>query len=118
MRTLAFMEDELVIVASPRHPLARRAGRSRVSIAALRQADWLLREPGSGTREAVEQALLPHLARLRSGVELGSAEAIKLGAAEGWASPACRGAWCPISWPSAACRYCAPRCRRCAARSA
>lgn len=83
MRTLAFMEDELVIVAAPRHPIARRAGRGRVNLAALREADWLLREPGSGTREAVEQALLPHLAQLRSGVELGSAEAIKLGAAEG-----------------------------------
>lgn len=83
MRTLPFMDDELVIVASPRHALVRHAGRDKVNAAALRQAEWLLREPGSGTREAVEQALLPHLTQLRSTVELGSAEAIKLGAAEG-----------------------------------
>lgn len=83
MRTLPFMDDELVIVASPRHPLARTAGRGKVNAAALRDAAWLLREPGSGTREAVEQALEPHLSRLESAVELGSAEAIKLAAAEG-----------------------------------
>jgi len=73
--------DELVIVAAPDHPLARR--RARVPVADLRDAEWLLREPGSGTREAVEQVLLPHLPHIRSRVQMGSAEAIKLAAAEG-----------------------------------
>ncbi|MGZ5081669.1 MAG: LysR substrate-binding domain-containing protein, partial [Usitatibacter sp.] len=44
---------------------------------------WLLREPGSGTREVVEAALLPHLHRLKTDAELGSAEAIREAAAEG-----------------------------------
>ncbi len=82
-RTLRWRDDELVIVAAPTHPLARKAVRTKVSAASLREANWLLREPGSGTREAVEHALLPHVTELRSSVELGSTEAIKLGAAEG-----------------------------------
>ncbi len=73
--------DELVVVAAPYHPLARR--RARVSITELGEAEWLLREPGSGTREAVEHVLMPHLPHLRSRVQMGSAEAIKLAAAEG-----------------------------------
>jgi len=84
LHVVPWMTDELVVVASPRHVLAR-VGRGRVPIASLRQAEWLLREPGSGTREAVEQVLLPHLPHVRSRVQLGSAEAIKLAAAEGLA---------------------------------
>lgn len=38
---------------------------------------WLLREAGSGTREAVEQALLPHLQYFDVAMQLGSPEAIK-----------------------------------------
>lgn len=83
LTTRHFMDDELVIVASPSHPLARKSVRARLDARTLRGADWLLREPGSGTREAVEQALLPHLGDLRSAVEMGSAEAMKLAVAEG-----------------------------------
>ena len=43
----------------------------------------MLREPGSGTRESVEGALLPHLHQLREGMQFGSTEAIKQAAAEG-----------------------------------
>jgi len=83
MRTVPWMTDELVIVGAPQHALVRKARRGKLPIPTLRQAQWLLREPGSGTREAVEHALLPHLTQLRSAVELGSTEAIKVGAAAG-----------------------------------
>jgi hypothetical protein len=43
---------------------------------ALRKAAWLLREAGSGTREMVEHALLPHLHQLPAAATLGSSEAI------------------------------------------
>jgi len=43
----------------------------------------LLREPGSGTREAVEHALLPYLHHLPSACEFGNSEAIKRATAEG-----------------------------------
>ena len=73
-------EDELLVVASADHALATRR---RVSISALREATWLLREAGSGTRETVNQLLLPHLHQLKSGMEFGNSEAIKRAAAAG-----------------------------------
>lgn len=83
IKVLPWTQDELVVVASPRHPLAKSKRGGRVGLEALREAVWLLREPGSGTREVVEGALLPHLHRLRTGAEFGSAEAIKHAVAEG-----------------------------------
>jgi DNA-binding transcriptional LysR family regulator len=85
---LPWMTDELVIACSPRHPLARahaarRGARRRVSLAELGEVTWLLREPGSGTREVVERVLQPHLHRLRTELDLGSAPAIMEAAAEG-----------------------------------
>ena len=82
LKVIPWVVDELVVVCSPRHPLARRR-RTKVTIAQLREETWLLREEGSGTREVVAAALLPHLHRLRTDIELGSAEAIKMAAAEG-----------------------------------
>ncbi len=65
--------DELVIVAAPAHPLARgTAGKQQ-----LRDAAWALREPGSGTREAVDRWLPERIGALRVEFELGSPEAIK-----------------------------------------
>jgi DNA-binding transcriptional LysR family regulator len=78
-----WIEDELAILCAPRHPLAREHEGERVKVKALRQASWLLRESGSGTREAVEQALLPYLHQLREDVQVGSTEAIKQAAAAG-----------------------------------
>ena len=76
-------EDELVIVCAPAHPLLRGDPATRLNAAALRQAAWLLREPGSGTREAVEHALQPHLHQLQEGMHFGGTEAIKQAAVEG-----------------------------------
>lgn len=83
LRAEAWLEDELVIVAAPAHALAQGDAQIRVPLKALRQTRWLLREPGSGTREAVEHALLPHLHHLNDAMQLGSTEAIKQAAAEG-----------------------------------
>ncbi len=82
LEVVPWMQDELVIVCAPGHRLARRRPK-RVGIEALREETWLLREAGSGTREVVERALQPHLHRIRTETELGSAEAIKQAVAEG-----------------------------------
>jgi DNA-binding transcriptional LysR family regulator len=82
IRVLPWREDELVIVAASDAPLAA-AARGRLRPEQLMAATWLLREPGSGTREAVEQALLPHLPNLQTTLTLGSSEAIKNAVAEG-----------------------------------
>ncbi len=71
-----WQRDELVIVAAA-------SGPARMTTDALRSARWLLREPGSGTREAVEQGLLPHLHHFADSMQLGSSEAIKQAAAAG-----------------------------------
>lgn len=68
-------DDEMVVVVSPSHALARTS--PSATAAALREADWVVREPGSGTREIIEERLVPHLGPLRFALELGNAEAIK-----------------------------------------
>lgn len=74
-----WLEDELVIVAAPTHPLAGRMATNRQ----LAEATWILREPASGTRQAADAWLLEHLGLLRVDYELGSTEAIKRLAAAG-----------------------------------
>ena len=76
-----WIEEELVVVCAPDHPLAALDG--TVPLKALREASWLLRESGSGTREAVEQVLLPQLHQLLGTMHFGSTEAIKQAAAAG-----------------------------------
>jgi len=76
-----WMTDELIVVASPQHALAQQE--KKLTYKKLSQADWLLREAGSGTREAVEHALLPYLHHLPSACEFGNSEAIKRATAEG-----------------------------------
>lgn len=81
--THPWTNDELVIVAAPTHPALGGRADAPLGAAALRAVPWLLREPGSGTREAAEQALLPHLECLTEGMRFGGTEAIKLAAAHG-----------------------------------
>ncbi|UTW07354.1 LysR family transcriptional regulator [Pseudomonas benzenivorans] len=75
-----WLSDELVVFCAAGHPLGMG---KQASAEALQQADWLLREQGSGTREEVEHALLPHLHSLNARMELGSSEAIKRSVAAG-----------------------------------
>ena len=69
-----WVRDEMVVVASPQ---LADAGPARLGARELRQAVWLLRESGSGTREATDQALLPHVRSYRRSIELASSEAIR-----------------------------------------
>ena len=63
------------------HPILQRNELRKIPLQELQNALWLLREQGSGTQEAVEQVLLPHLHQLRSAMELSNSEAIKHAAA-------------------------------------
>lgn len=78
-----WLDDELVVVAALEDPLTSAAKRARLSAQQLSGATWLMREPGSGTRETVEHLLLPHLAQLSRVITMGSPEAIKNAAIEG-----------------------------------
>jgi DNA-binding transcriptional LysR family regulator len=70
----AFMENPLVIVAPPDHPLA---GKKKIPLARLQDEVFLVREPGSGTRIAMERFFAQRGMRLKTGMEVGSNEAIK-----------------------------------------
>ncbi|MDE1997316.1 MAG: LysR family transcriptional regulator [Burkholderiales bacterium] len=72
LRVEPWLSDEMVIVGP-----AGSNHQTRWSVTALRQAVWLLREPGSGTRDACDRALLPHLKTYRRALELGSNDLIK-----------------------------------------
>jgi DNA-binding transcriptional LysR family regulator len=70
----AFRDDELVVFAGSQDPLARKA---TLSDDDLRGATWIVREHGSGTRQAFERAMRGILPELRLGLELQHTEAIK-----------------------------------------
>jgi len=75
LRVRRWLEDELAIVAAASHPLAI-AGK-RATHRQLAAAAWILREPGSGTRQAADSWLLEHLGSIEVEYELGSTQAIK-----------------------------------------
>lgn len=77
LRGVHWCDDEMVVVVSPTHPLTLAAQRPETLHDMLREADWIVREPGSGTREIIESRLVPQLGMLRFALELGNAEAIK-----------------------------------------
>ncbi|BBI91649.1 putative DNA-binding transcriptional regulator [Serratia symbiotica str. Tucson] len=71
--TQPWLEDELVVFAAPDDPLTQLP----LTLEALANAPWILREPGSGTREVLEQLLLVHMPQFQLVMELGNSEAIK-----------------------------------------
>ena len=70
-----FLENKLIVVASPNHPLARKPS---ISLARLIKERFLVREAGSGTRLATDHLLAEHGLTINPYMELGSSEAIKL----------------------------------------
>lgn len=71
---IPWQEDELICFCSPRHPLASK---KTLTDADLTEAQWILREPGSGTRQAFERAMYGLLPQLRILLELQHTEGIK-----------------------------------------
>jgi len=71
------LSDELLLIVSPEHHWAKR---KEVSISELAREPFILREPGSGTRQMIEKFLARHgitLHDLKISAILGSTEAIK-----------------------------------------
>lgn len=69
-----WIADELVVFCAPQHPLAQQ-GHARLS--ELSNEAWIVREQGSGTRLAFEQAFLPHQYKPNIRLELEHTEGIK-----------------------------------------
>ncbi len=82
LEALPFLEDELVVFCSSQHALAGSgaksgAGSARLGKRAAKQADWIMRESGSGTREVFEYAIREHVPSLRPRLVFGHTEAVK-----------------------------------------
>jgi LysR family transcriptional regulator, low CO2-responsive transcriptional regulator len=76
----AFLDNPLVVFAPTNHPLAQE---KNIPIQRLSNEPFIMREPGSGTRRAVQSLLEEHDIKVKVKLELGSNEAIKQAIAGG-----------------------------------
>lgn len=67
-------EDELALFCAPSHPLASQR---ELQDEDLLSADWIIREQGSGTRQAFDRAMTGILSNLKLRLELQHTEGIK-----------------------------------------
>lgn len=75
-----FLENPLVVLAQRNHPLAHE---QNIPLKRLADEPFIMREPGSGTRKAVQSLFDEHGLKLRVKLDLGSNEAIKQAIAGG-----------------------------------
>ena len=76
----SFLENPLVVFAPIDHPLTKE---KNISLQRLSEEPFILREPGSGTRTAIQRLFDEHELTLKVKLELGSNEAIKQAIAGG-----------------------------------
>ncbi len=69
-----FMDNPLVVIAAPSHPLAALGA---VPLQRMAQETLVVREPGSGTRAAMERHFAAQHVAYRAGCEFGTNEALK-----------------------------------------
>lgn len=74
VETLPIAPNPLVVLAPQNHPLV---GQKNIPLARIIEEPFLLREPGSGTRDATLRLFSEHGLRPKVRMELGSNEAIK-----------------------------------------
>ncbi|GAX37115.1 LysR family transcriptional regulator [Nodularia sp. NIES-3585] len=75
-----FLDNPLVVFAPVNHPLAKE---KNIPIGRLTNQPFIMREPGSGTRRAVQELFDEHGVKVKVKLELGSNEAIKQAIAGG-----------------------------------
>jgi DNA-binding transcriptional LysR family regulator len=74
LEVMRWAEDELVVFCSPAHPWVNK---EEITDQDLLEARWILRETGSGTRQAFDRAMHGLLPELQVSLELQHTEAIK-----------------------------------------
>lgn len=80
VKSYPFIGNEMVVVARPDHPLGAQR---RIPLSRLVEERHLIRELGSGTRQAMDRLLAEQGLKLAPYMELGNAEAIKQGVMAG-----------------------------------
>jgi DNA-binding transcriptional LysR family regulator len=68
------MDNPIIVIAAPDHPLANK---KNIPLERIARETWLMREQGSGTRNAIERIFTGHGLNIHPRLELGSNEAIK-----------------------------------------
>ncbi len=76
----AFMENPLVIIAPPDHPLATQG---RISLGDIQNETFIMREQGSGTRNSVERFFAEKGLKIGISMEMNTNAAVKQGVEEG-----------------------------------
>jgi len=71
---IQLFENPLVMVAWPEHPLAKQAS---IRLDEIADEPFIVREPDSGTRMAIDRYFARHHLSLKPGMEMNRAEAIK-----------------------------------------
>jgi DNA-binding transcriptional LysR family regulator len=74
LEAIRFMDNPLVVIAPPDHPLV---GKMNIPVASLAAESFLVREAGSGTRGAMERFFAARELEIQSSMEMSSNEAIK-----------------------------------------
>jgi DNA-binding transcriptional LysR family regulator len=74
LHTEPFAKDEMLLFISPKHPLSQKRN---VSMRDLQDETWIVREIGSGTREAAEKLFDASQIRPEHMMEFGSNQVIK-----------------------------------------
>lgn len=74
IEALPWLDDELVVIASPRDPLSRK---KELDSSDLEGVEWIVREKGSGTEEIFESEISRRLGQFNILMRLGHTEAIK-----------------------------------------
>lgn len=75
-----WLQDEMLVVAHPDHPLANQG---TLTLPRLADETWVLRELQSGSREQFIQQIQPALPRWQAGLELNTLEAVMLAVEKG-----------------------------------
>ncbi|HHQ5455256.1 TPA: LysR substrate-binding domain-containing protein [Aeromonas veronii] len=75
-----WLQDEMLVVAPPGHPLANK---KELSLSRLGGETWVLREPQSGSREQFIRQIQPGLPNWQPGLELNTLESVMLAVEKG-----------------------------------
>lgn len=80
LASFLYVNDEVVLVAAPTHPISRRRG---LTVQDVVDEQYVMREAGSATRRAAEEHFASMGVRVRVAMEFGSNEAVKRAASAG-----------------------------------
>lgn len=74
IKAISFMDNPLIVISSPSHPMA---GRKKIPIKELTGETFVMRESGSGTRQAMQRVFDAHDVKPKPGIMVSGNEIVK-----------------------------------------